>query len=126
MLAMVGSMVAITLYKLNELRLLIESEATITINVIQKVNEMVLDTTQLTLIVFGLFVFLSFVYGIIISHRIAGPMIAILYQIREMKSGNYEAGRHLRKYDELQPIMEELHGLAGELKSKRKSDSTGS
>lgn len=59
------------------------------------------------------------VYGIIISHRIAGPMFAILRYIDGLKSGRYEDKRSLRPYDELAPIMNALHELAEDLKSKK-------
>jgi hypothetical protein len=58
-------------------------------------------------------------YAIIISHRIAGPMLAIRAFIKNIKEGRYEDKRSLRPYDELTPIMDELHELADILKSKR-------
>jgi len=68
------------------------------------------------------FLFLSLLasvfYGIIISHRIAGPMVAILQFIKSLKAGLYDEKRSLRPYDELIPIMDSLHDLADHLKKK--------
>lgn len=58
-------------------------------------------------------------YAIIISHRIAGPMLAIRAFIKNMKEGRYDDKRSLRPYDELAPIMTDLHELADTLKTKR-------
>jgi signal transduction histidine kinase len=58
-------------------------------------------------------------YAIVISHRIAGPMLAIRAFIKNMKDGRYDEKRSLRPYDELSPIMDDLHELADALKAKR-------
>ncbi len=76
-------------------------------------------------IVRGFLIFIVFVvaailtFGVVISHRIAGPMYAILLYIAELKKGNYDSQRTLRPYDELTPIMDGLHELAAELKTKK-------
>lgn len=59
------------------------------------------------------------IFGIIVSHRIAGPMFAILKVIDQLKSGDYKIARKLRPSDELVPIMDSLHELATSLEKKR-------
>jgi len=58
-------------------------------------------------------------FAIVISHRIAGPMHAIVLYINELRRGNYDSKRGLRPFDELRPIMDELNGLAEDLKNKK-------
>jgi signal transduction histidine kinase len=53
-----------------------------------------------------------------VSHRIAGPVVAITAFIEELKKGNYDYGRNLRPNDELTLIMDALHDLAPTLKEK--------
>lgn len=60
----------------------------------------------------------SIVYGIIISHRIAGPQFAILKYIEALRAGRLDEKRQLRPYDELRPVMAALHELADDLKKK--------
>lgn len=74
---------------------------------------------KITILFFFVFMVVTGMYGIIISHRIAGPMYAILAYIQEMKKGNYDSGRKLRDSDELMPIMDSLHDLSKHLKNKK-------
>jgi hypothetical protein len=46
-------------------------------------------------------------------------MLAIRAFIKNMKDGRYDEKRSLRPYDELSPIMDDLHELADALKAKR-------
>ncbi|NJL24339.1 MAG: hypothetical protein HC902_03620 [Calothrix sp. SM1_5_4] len=55
-------------------------------------------------------------YITLLGHRVGGPIVAICAYIRELKKGNYDAKRTLRKNDELVPIMIELQELAQILK----------
>ena len=63
----------------------------------------------------------AFVYGVIVSHRIAGPMFAATQLIKELRNGNYKARRQIRPYDELSPVIDELNQLAGDLEKKHPS-----
>lgn len=60
----------------------------------------------------------AILYGVVISHRIAGPMFAIIKYIKDLKAGNFDNPRLLRPYDELKPIMDELQDLANTIKPK--------
>ena len=57
-------------------------------------------------------------FGVVVSHRIAGPMFAIMAYIEDLKEGKFESKRSLRPYDELTPIMDSLHELAAKLGKK--------
>ncbi len=62
----------------------------------------------------------NLIYGIYISHRVAGPMYAIVHYIENLREGNFDERRALRPTDELRPIMQALNDLADDLKAKSK------
>jgi signal transduction histidine kinase len=55
---------------------------------------------------------------VFIGQRVGGPVVAIRAYIAELRKGNYDYGRKLRDGDELIEILEDLKGLAAELKKK--------
>lgn len=57
-------------------------------------------------------------YLVVLGQRVGGPVIAICSYIQELKKGNYDVKRTLRKNDELGAIMNELQSLAETLKEK--------
>ena len=63
-----------------------------------------------------LFLILSSLLAILVTHRVAGPMVAINKVIEDMTDGNYNSTRPLRKYDELESIAENLKALQDKLK----------
>ncbi len=83
-----------------------------------QINALMFDVAVLTLVGFILFAIASFIFALIVSHRIAGPMVAIMAYIDELKIGNYDYGRGLRPNDELTLIMDTLHELARVLKER--------
>lgn len=68
---------------------------------------------------FMAFVTCTVFYMIVLGQRVGGPVVAICAYINELKRGNYDAKRSLRKNDELVPIMLELQDLAKILKDKK-------
>ena len=76
------------------------------------------EIVQISLGGFAAFVIFSFVFALVISHRIAGPVVAIKAFIDELKKGNYDYPRRLRPRDELVDVMDALHELAPILKEK--------
>ena len=52
------------------------------------------------------------------SHRVAGPQVAIMDYIEALKVGNYDYNRDLRSKDELAQIMEALKELGPVLKDR--------
>jgi nitrogen fixation/metabolism regulation signal transduction histidine kinase len=87
-----------------------------------QINGLMFDVAVITLIGFVFFAMAAFIFALIVSHRIAGPTLAILAFINEIKVGNYDYNRGLRPDDELTPIMDALSDLACALREK----STGS
>lgn len=69
---------------------------------------------------FGFFAYVLFccVYAMLISHRVAGPMTAIIDFIGQLQQGNYFYKRELRRHDELKPIHGALQRLAAVLRDK--------
>jgi signal transduction histidine kinase len=64
------------------------------------------------------FILCTVFYIVVLSHRVGGPIVAIVHFINELKKGNYDVKRNLRKNDELVPVMFELQELAKILKGK--------
>ena len=76
------------------------------------------DVAQLAFMGFAGFVVYACILSLIMSYRIAGPMVAILAYIDELKKGNYTYPRELRKSDELKPIHEGLEELGVALRTR--------
>ncbi|MGE4133332.1 MAG: hypothetical protein AB7F86_16940 [Bdellovibrionales bacterium] len=83
------------------------------------VQDHLLTIALLFFVSFFAFVAFTVYYMIILGHRVGGAVVAILAYIEELKKGNYDAKRNLRKNDELVPIMQGLRELADSL-NKRK------
>lgn len=64
--------------------------------------------------VVGLLVVVPF--SLFLSHRTAGPIIAIKRYIRSLKEGNYDASIELRDGDELKEIASDLQDFAKVMK----------
>jgi hypothetical protein len=79
--------------------------------------------TGITLIgLMGLCVFTiySCALSILFSHRVSGPMTAIVVCIEELKLGRYGFKRELRKHDALHPIHDALRDLDRVLQEREK------
>ncbi len=61
-----------------------------------KISEQMFVIAQISLVGFVAFAMASFIFALMISHRIAGPVLAITDFIDELKKGNYIYGRRLR------------------------------
>jgi signal transduction histidine kinase len=83
-----------------------------------QINTMMFEVVGITIVGFIAFALASFIFALTISHRIAGPTVAILAYIHELKMGNYDYGRKLRANDELTLIMDALHDLTPVLKER--------
>lgn len=64
---------------------------------------------------------LFFAFAFVLANRIAGPMQPLLRHIEELKKGNYTHRTHLRKGDELKPLMSGLNELSESLELKNKN-----
>lgn len=63
----------------------------------------------------------TFALGIIMSHRVFGPMIPIKRQIEDLRQGRYSARGRLRQKDEFHDVMDALNDLAASLEEKQKN-----
>ncbi|OFZ20378.1 MAG: hypothetical protein A2Z20_07890 [Bdellovibrionales bacterium RBG_16_40_8] len=119
-LSIVGLMMVIMNSHINQLRMLISDIANLSIPMQIAIEERFTQLISTALGFLLISIVLAIVYSIVISHRIAGPMYAILQYIEKLKAGNYDDERNLRPRDELAPIMDSLHDLSKNLKNKSK------
>lgn len=118
-LALLGVMIAVIFSKLRTLSETIAKSGALDIRSQTLLDNLVFEVTWISLFTFACFALIVLVYSIVISHRIVGPTVAICAYIEELKKGNLDAKRTLRKYDELHPIMDSLQEFALMLKSKK-------
>lgn len=116
--AIIASTVAAVYVKIMTVRTLMNSTMLIDFTTQSQINTLMFDITVITLVGFVLFAMASFIFALMVSHRIAGPVLAILAYIDELKIGNYDFDRNLRANDELTLIMDSLHELAPVIKEK--------
>ncbi|NKB97313.1 MAG: hypothetical protein GKR90_02275 [Pseudomonadales bacterium] len=74
------------------------------------------DVTTIAIAGLAFFVIYSCIIAIVLSHRVAGPMTALVDCIEQLKKGNYSYERDLRKHDELRPIHDAIRDLSRSLK----------
>lgn len=115
-LIIIGVMLGLIYNRLIEARELMNNVPVMNFQVQTRVNELMFEIVPISMFGFLAFIIFSFVFALIISHRIAGPVVAINAYIEQLKAGNYEYNRHLRPNDELKEIMNGLHELAAVLK----------
>jgi len=114
-----GTGVAI-LYKLSVVQELMNNSPMHNLEVQGQLNELMLQCIQISLLGFGVFIILSFLFALVSSHRIAGPQIAIKAYIDALKEGNYDYQRNLRATDELTEVMDALKELAPVLRERER------
>ena len=102
---------ATVFYKMTVIRDIMNTSVVTDFAAQSKISEQMFFIAQTSLVGFVAFAMASFIFALMISHRIAGPILAITAVIDELKKGNYSYGRKLRPYDELTLIMDNLHEL---------------
>lgn len=120
-LLFLGAFMAVAWHKLERVRDLMNDNPVMNFHVQTQVNDLMFQIIQFTLAGFVAYVIASTLFALIMSHRIAGPVVAIKAYIDQLKQGNYDYQRNLRPNDELNEIMDALKELAPLLK-----DQTGS
>ncbi len=63
-------------------------------------------------------VVLTFVLGIVYSHRIYGPKVALLRHVKSLTEGDYSVTAKLRRFDEFQDLADGLNELATALRQR--------
>ena len=116
--AFFGTTVFLINQKLIEIDVVLQNNVVIDALIRQQLHNIYTDVTKITLIGFASYVAFTFVYAMLLTHRVSGPMISIVAFIDELKKGNYGFERKLRRGDELVPISTSLHELAQSLRRK--------
>ncbi len=83
-----------------------------------QLTDLFADVTGTAMIGFFIYTLFCCLYAILICHRVAGPMTAIIDFIEQLQQGNYASKRRLRRLDELKPIHNALRHLAASLRDK--------
>ncbi len=119
--AIIAATVAAVFLKFMQVRALMNESVLTDFTTQSQINTIMFDIASISLLGFVLFAVAAFIFALMISHRIAGPIVAITAYIGELEKGNYDYGRRLRPNDELTLIMDALHELAPVLKEKTAS-----
>ena len=82
-----------------------------------QIQEAYSQIVEYTLVGFAGYVAFTFVYSIVMSHRISGPIVAIVAFVDELIKGNYADQRNLRPHDQLSLIMTRLQKLRDVLRT---------
>ena len=98
--------------RVSELAMVIQVDAQVQIHWIYAEIVTILMTS------FAIYVVYACLVMLLVSHRVSGPMVAIVDIIDEFSKGNYSYKRPLRKNDELVPIHKRLQGLSKHLVTK--------
>ncbi|MDX9731188.1 MAG: hypothetical protein RBT63_05405 [Bdellovibrionales bacterium] len=94
--------------------------------IIAAIQQSLKTATFTTISVAGLFGAISISLGIILTHRLVGPMIPIRRLIRQLEEGEYGKQGALRSKDDYQEVMSDLNLLSQKLAERHGSHSTGS
>ncbi|MCZ6616718.1 MAG: hypothetical protein O7E57_01195 [Gammaproteobacteria bacterium] len=83
-----------------------------------QIGQLYTDIATLFMVGFAGYISYASILILVLSHRVYGPMVAIVAAIEELIKGNYGPVRPLRRNDELVPIHEHLQTLSNRLKEK--------
>ena len=114
-----GAIVGIAYQKLMQVRMLMNDNPVMNFDVQNQINDLMFQIIQFTLIGFVAYILFSSLFALVMSHRIAGPVVAITAFIEQLKQGNYDYKRNLRPNDELTEVMAALQELAPILKERQ-------
>lgn len=119
--AITGILLLVVFGYLSEVRTIVANSPGLAIETQLQIHDVISKIIQISIGFLVVMVVAILGYAVVVSHRIAGPMFAILAFIEKMKAGNFKDQRPLRPYDELGPIMLSLHELADQLDEKKKT-----
>ena len=105
-------------YKMTLVRNIMNNSVATDFTAQSRISEHMFHIAQISLVGFVAFAIASFIFALMVSHRIAGPVVAITAYVEELRKGNFDYGRNLRPGDELTIIMDALHDLKESLKNK--------
>ena len=87
-----------------------------------KLAEQHLSIARALIVVLALLVIGVGLAGIVVTHKIAGPIYKMRMQLRALRKGNYEVPAPLRKGDELVEFFEEFRRMVGELRRRQEEE----
>ena len=116
--AILVSTISMVYLKVMEIRAMMNNAVLTEFSSQSQVNTLMYDIAIISMVGFALFAAASFIFALMVSHRISGPVLAINTYIEDLKKGNYQSSRGLRANDELTTIMDSLHELGAILKEK--------
>jgi len=108
--------------KLTLIDLLFAKTRTMDIATQVQISQLYADAATTFMIGFAVSVMYAGLLILVMSHRVSGPMIAIVDMIEQLIKGNYGYKRPLRQGDELVPIQEHLQELSVSLRVKEVDD----
>lgn len=115
--AFLGILLTYASHLLNEINLVVAAIPDATLSA--EIQDRLFMVAIIFFLSFLAFIASTVFYMIVLGQRVGGPVIAICAVIDDLKAGNYQIKRQLRKNDELVPIMNSLHELAASLNSKK-------
>lgn len=118
-IAILGVVAFLIFDRLAQIQVLMNNNPRIDFAVQSQINDLMMSCLQYSLFGFMLNIILVFVFLLIISHRVAGPQVAISAALEALKRKEYDSLRPLRPADELQEIMTGIRELADQLEQDK-------
>lgn len=122
-LVMMGSVFLLFLLSLEDMISTLAVVYRIEPDVIGAIQQSLKTATFTTITVAVLFGIISVSLGIILTHRLVGPMVPIRRLIRQLNSGEYGVQGRLRTKDDYQEVMNELNQLSKTLAERHPNQS---
>lgn len=117
-LVIISGTVGAVFYKMSAVRDIMNNSVATDFTSQSLISEQMFQIVQISMVGFVAFAIASFIFALMVSHRIAGPVVALTAYIDQLKQGNYDYGRELRPNDELTTVMDGLHELSRTLKER--------
>ena len=114
-----GVTVAMVRGKLGQIDALLDKTPIIDAATQTQMNQLFADIATIFMTGFAGYILFASIVIIVVTHRVSGPMIAMVDIIEQLIKGNYGYKRPLRNRDELVPIQESLLVLSQTLLEKR-------
>lgn len=78
--------------------------------------------TWILIVVLGVLVLTLWLAGIVITHKVAGPVYKMKRQIRELQKGNFQVPSPLRKGDELKAFFDAFNDMVESLRTRQQDE----
>jgi nitrogen fixation/metabolism regulation signal transduction histidine kinase len=93
-------------------------------DVIEAIQQSLKTAGVTTITVTVIFAAIAVSIGIVLTHRLVGPMVPIVRLIQQLKNGEYGVQGRLRNRDDFHEVMHELNSLSEKLAEKYPSKTT--